>query len=177
MCYDFTSTSDTQQLYTGSLKNGARLTMLEDIPILDLGESNGYFDFGTSLGSWVQTFDDYTISMDLFLPLGTDVSGNGNFIWCFAKSSSEGYLFSNAKDTRMAITKTSYNEEQGIVMGMAGASRCFDLLDEQQEKDEGYVTLVHIKKHEDGTFEETNEKTRDFAWKHPHQADGEYLIL
>ena len=59
-----------------------------------------------------------------------------------------------------------------IVMGMAGASRCFDLLDEQKEKDEGYVTLVHIKKHEDGTFEETEEKTRDFAWKHPHQADG-----
>ena len=59
-----------------------------------------------------------------------------------------------------------------VVMGMAGASRCFDLLDEQQEKDEGYVTLVHIKKHEDGTFEETEEKTRDFAWKHPHKADG-----
>ena len=59
-----------------------------------------------------------------------------------------------------------------IVMGMAGASRCFDLLDEQKEKDEGYVTLVHIKKHPDGTFEETEEKTRDFAWKHPHSADG-----
>ena len=59
-----------------------------------------------------------------------------------------------------------------IVMGMAGASRCFDLLDEQKEKDEGYVTLVHIKKHKDGTFEETEEKTRDFAWKHPHKADG-----
>ena len=59
-----------------------------------------------------------------------------------------------------------------IVMGMAGASRCFDLLDEQKEVDEGYVELVHIKKHEDGTFEETTEKTRDFAWKHPHKADG-----
>ena len=59
-----------------------------------------------------------------------------------------------------------------IVMGMAGASRCFDLLDEQKEADEGYVELVHIKKHEDGSFEETTEKTRDFAWKHPHKADG-----
>ena len=59
-----------------------------------------------------------------------------------------------------------------IVMGMAGASRCFDLLDEQKETDEGYVELVHIKKHEDGTFEETTEKTRDFAWKHFHKADG-----
>ena len=59
-----------------------------------------------------------------------------------------------------------------VVMGTAGASRCFALIDEQVEADNGYVTLVNIKKHEDGTFEETNEKTRDYAWKHPHQADG-----
>ena len=59
-----------------------------------------------------------------------------------------------------------------IVMGMAGASRCFDLLDEQQEKDEGYVELCHIKKNPDGSIEETSEKTRDFAWKHFHKADG-----
>ena len=59
-----------------------------------------------------------------------------------------------------------------VVMGTAGASRCFDLIDEISEADQGYVTLVNIKKHEDGTFEETKEKTRDYAWKHPHQADG-----
>lgn len=58
-----------------------------------------------------------------------------------------------------------------IVMGMAGASRCFELIDEKPEYDEGYVTLVHIKKNKDGSFEETNERTRDFAWKHPHK-DG-----
>ena len=58
-----------------------------------------------------------------------------------------------------------------VVMGMAGASRCFDLLDEKPEMDDGYVTLVHIKKNEDGSFVETDERTRDFAWKHPHQ-DG-----
>ncbi len=56
-----------------------------------------------------------------------------------------------------------------VVMGTAGASRCFDLLDEIAEQDQGYVTLVNIKKHEDGTFEEVNEKTRDYAWKHPHK--------
>ena len=59
-----------------------------------------------------------------------------------------------------------------VVMGTAGASRCFDLIDETVEADNGYVTLVNIKKHDDGTFEETSEKTRDYAWKHPHQADG-----
>ena len=58
-----------------------------------------------------------------------------------------------------------------IVMGMAGASRCFDLIDEKPEMDEGYVTLVHIKKDEDGNIIETEERTRDFAWKHPHK-DG-----
>ena len=60
-----------------------------------------------------------------------------------------------------------------IVMGTAGASRCFDLLDEVVEADDGYVTLVNIKYHEDGTFEETNERTRDYAWKHPHKETGE----
>ncbi len=58
-----------------------------------------------------------------------------------------------------------------IVMGMAGASRCFDLIDEEPEKDEGYVTLVHVKRNENGELEETEERTHDYAWKHPHH-DG-----
>ena len=58
-----------------------------------------------------------------------------------------------------------------IVMGMAGASRCFDLLDEKPEHDEGYVTLVHAKLDEKGNIVETNERTRMYAWKHPHK-DG-----
>ena len=60
-----------------------------------------------------------------------------------------------------------------VVMGTAGASRCFDLIDEKVETDEGYVTLVNIIKHKDGTFEETNQKTRFYAWKHPHKDTGE----
>lgn len=59
-----------------------------------------------------------------------------------------------------------------IVMGMAGASRCFDLLDEQPEADEGYVTLVNVKE-EDGKLVETTERTHRWAWKHPHKATGE----
>ncbi|MBO4285781.1 MAG: ABC transporter ATP-binding protein [Bacilli bacterium] len=59
-----------------------------------------------------------------------------------------------------------------VAMSTAGASRIMVLLEEQQERDSGYVSLVHIKYHEDGTFEETNERTRYYAWKHPHQADG-----
>lgn len=58
-----------------------------------------------------------------------------------------------------------------IVMGAAGASRVFELLDEQSEVDNGYVTLVNIEYKEDGSFIETNKRTRFYAWKHPH-GDG-----
>ena len=60
-----------------------------------------------------------------------------------------------------------------IVMGMSGASRCFDIIDEAPEMDDGYVTLVHTKKDENGNLVETEERTREYAWKHPHKATGD----
>ena len=59
-----------------------------------------------------------------------------------------------------------------VISGMAGTARILALIDEPEERDSGYCDLVHIKYHEDGTFEETDERTRYYAWKHPHQADG-----
>ncbi len=59
-----------------------------------------------------------------------------------------------------------------IVMGLAGASRLFELLDEQPEEDQGYVTLVRCRIAEDGTITECEERTGHWAWKHPHKADG-----
>lgn len=57
-----------------------------------------------------------------------------------------------------------------VVMGLAGASRIFGLLDEESEFDEGYVTLVNAKE-ENGELVETTERTEMWAWKHPH-VDG-----
>ena len=59
-----------------------------------------------------------------------------------------------------------------VVMGLAGAQRIFELLDEEPESDEGYVTLVNAKETEDGQLVECQERTGVWAWKHPHQADG-----
>ena len=59
-----------------------------------------------------------------------------------------------------------------IAMGLAGASRVFTLMDEEAEKDEGYVTLVNAKKDENGTLVETDAHTGMWAWKHYHKADG-----
>ena len=59
-----------------------------------------------------------------------------------------------------------------VVMGLAGAGRIFELLDEQPETDEGYVTLVNAKIDENGNINECAERTGKWAWRHPHQADG-----
>ena len=58
-----------------------------------------------------------------------------------------------------------------IAMAMAGTGRILELLQEEEEKDEGYVTLVHAQINEDGTISECDHRTNVWAWKHPHQ-DG-----
>ena len=57
-----------------------------------------------------------------------------------------------------------------IVMGLAGAKRIFELMDEESETDDGYVTLVNAK-WVNGELVECNERTDIWAWKHPHH-DG-----
>ena len=64
------------------------------------------------------------------------------------------------------------NQINSVVMGMAGAARIFELLDEKQETDDGYVTLVNAKIDENGNITESEERTGLWAWKHPHKADG-----
>ncbi len=58
-----------------------------------------------------------------------------------------------------------------VVMGLAGAERIFELLDEEPEQDEGYVTLVNAGRDADGNVCENRERTGEWAWKHPHH-DG-----
>ena len=57
-----------------------------------------------------------------------------------------------------------------VIMALAGAERIFALIDEEQEQDEGYVTLVNAKM-EKGKLVEADERTGLWAWKHPHH-DG-----
>ncbi|MBQ4088651.1 MAG: ABC transporter ATP-binding protein, partial [Clostridia bacterium] len=59
-----------------------------------------------------------------------------------------------------------------IVSAMAGAGRIFRLLDEPGELDEGYVTLVNANIDEKGNITESEKRTGQWAWKHPHKADG-----
>lgn len=69
----------------------------------------------------------------------------------------------------MPISQIS-QQASAIVMALAGAGRIFELLDEEPETDEGYVTLVNAEE-QDGVLTETDHRTGVWAWKHPH-GDG-----
>ena len=59
-----------------------------------------------------------------------------------------------------------------VVNAAAGAQRVFDLMDQEPEKDEGYVELVNAKEDENGNLTESDTRTNLWAWKHPHKAEG-----
>ena len=74
------------------------------------------------------------------------------------------------KSFTMPVTQIS-QQFNSIIMALAGAERIFELMDEEPEQDNGYVTLVNAKYDKQGNLVETPEKTNIWAWKHPHE-DG-----
>ncbi len=58
-----------------------------------------------------------------------------------------------------------------VIMAMAGASRIFELLDQEPEEDHGSVTLVNACMSDDGQLSECEGRTGTWAWK-----DGDNLI-
>ena len=69
------------------------------------------------------------------------------------------------------------NQLNSIIMALAGAGRIFEMMDEEPEQDNGYVTLVNVKR-ENEQLVETEERTGKWAWRYPHH-DGrlEYIEL
>ena len=63
-----------------------------------------------------------------------------------------------------------------VVMAMAGAGRIFDIIDQKPETDNGSITLVRAKGAADGTIEEADYDTNQWAWKVPQQ-DGGYQYV
>ena len=75
------------------------------------------------------------------------------------------------KSLNMPIGQVS-QQVNFVAMALAGAQRIFELLDEEPEVDEGYVTLVNATEDADGTIHETDKHTGTWAWKHFHKEDG-----
>ena len=67
-----------------------------------------------------------------------------------------------------SITQTA-QQSNSAVLGLAGAGRIFQLMDEEPEADEGYVTLVRASEKDGELIEDENGSI--WAWRHPHH-DG-----
>ena len=76
-----------------------------------------------------------------------------------------------SRSFNMPISQIS-NQINSIIMALAGAERIFKLMDEEPEKDDGYVHLVNAKIDDQGNIRETAERTGHWAWKHYHKADN-----
>ena len=76
-----------------------------------------------------------------------------------------------SRNFNMPINQIS-SQFNAIIMALAGAERVFDLMDQEPEVDEGYVTLVNAEIGENGTVTETDRHTGHWAWKHYHKADN-----
>ena len=116
--YDFNDTNDETGTYKGSLGGSAKLCTIADIPILSLGDRDGYFDMGTDVGNIISSIDgDFFISLNVYIPTSTILGNPGNFFVNFGNSSSEGYMLLSANETEYAITRTNYAGEQVVNCG------------------------------------------------------------
>ena len=61
-----------------------------------------------------------------------------------------------------------------VLAAIAGAERIFEVMEVTPEVDEGKTTLVNVRKGPNGTLEETENRTSEWAWKRP---DGTLVPL
>ena len=108
------------------------------------------------------------ISYVLIAIVGSILAIHG--LWGFTIGALVTFMTLN-RNFSMPVVQVS-QQFSSIVMASAGATRVFEMMDQQPEDDNGYVELVRAKVAEDGTITETDENTHIWAWKHPHQADG-----
>ena len=64
-----------------------------------------------------------------------------------------------------------------LLSALSGAERIFDMMDEEPEIDEGNITLCNVRRDEDNSFSECEEKTGIFAWKVPENNTYKYVEL
>lgn len=97
----------------------------------------------------------------------------GGLAVAYGALSSPGVILSYMQLGRtftMPIAQLAMNINM-LIMALAGGYRIFELMDQKEEVDNGYVTLVNAKEGENGEPIEVSEHTGRWAWKHPH-TDG-----
>lgn len=105
--------------YNGTLKGSAKIATYDNQTVIDLGNSSGYVDMGSDVGTIIASLSDFTMRTKIYIPTTSTITDDGNFIWTFSNaenilSNAIGCMFLNAKQTRYAISKTNYSAESSI---------------------------------------------------------------
>ncbi len=84
-----------------------------------------------------------------------------------------GVYLNYTRQIAMPINMMS-NQAVNLLSAIAGAERIFAVIDHPREEDDGRVTLVTVRRAEDGTLSETQhgERTGLWAWKIPQEDGG-----
>ena len=110
--------------YIATLNNGAVVKKLGRFNVLDLGSLNGYLDMGVNTGQVIQSLNDFSVALYVYVDPSTNVTAAGNFIWTFANSdnmagTANGNMFFTAITNRYAIAKTNWTTETSVKQGSA----------------------------------------------------------
>lgn len=119
-----TSVTDEASGISAVLKNNAKVVEVGPYHVLDLGDSNGYLDMTSNTGSIVRALSDFTVSVCYRIDKSADISGAGNFLWCFSRvlantETSSFYTGYRVNAQRMATSPSGWGSEEGMQMGSA----------------------------------------------------------
>lgn len=156
------------KVFTHEEKAKEEFDKINDILNEDMYQANKYSNIMMPIANNLGNLQYVSIAI-----IGTILALNGNLALSIGTIVSFLQLTRNFSQPINQIM----NQMNSIIMALAGAGRIFDMMDEEPETDEGYVSLVNVKK-ENGELVETEERTQHWAWKYPHH-DGrlEYIEL
>jgi len=132
--YDFSSVADSvvtdaaEKHFTGVLKNNARVHLIGTsvkYPVLDLGDSIGYFDMGVEVGKLMYNLTDYSVGAYYRIDdtySNSELAKDGNFLWNFSNSKDiinvpTGYLIGSLRNQATTISSSNWNTEKTTAVG------------------------------------------------------------
>lgn len=129
--FDFENTEgrnvyDSKSGVTAKLMNKATIDEMGSGHVLNLGNGTSYLDMTRLTGKIVKTLEDFTVSVYYRVDEDANISGSGNFLWCFSQASantatSSAYTGYRLNAQRMATSKAGWDAEVGMEMGSSSA--------------------------------------------------------
>ena len=119
-----TAVTDVVSGVEAQLKNSATVIAVGPYHVLSLGSASGYLDMRRATGEIVKTLGDFTVSACYCVDVSADITGAGNFLWCFSRSLAIGqttsaYTAYRLNVQRMATSSAGWANEVGMEVGSA----------------------------------------------------------